>query len=171
MNELISTILERRSVREYQPKPVDRAQLFFLVQAGDFAPSAMNQQGRKIVALSNRARIDEMLAAGGINGDRDPYYGAQTAIVVFADKDCIAPAEGASLSLENMMLAAHAMGLGSCWIHIVTRIFETEAGKELQKKWGVPENYFAVGSIAVGTPAGPLPDPKPRRQGVVTIID
>ena len=171
MNELISTILERRSVREYQPKPIDRAQLFFLVQAGDFAPSAMNQQGRKIVALSNRARIDEMLAAGGINGDRDPYYGAQTAIVVFADKDCIAPAEGASLSLENMMLAAHAMGLGSCWIHIVTRIFETEAGKELQKKWGVPENYFAVGSIAVGTPAGPLPDPKTRRQGVVTIID
>lgn len=169
MNELINTILERRSVREYQPKPVDRAQLFFLVQAGDFAPSAMNQQGRKIVALSSRARIDEMLAAGGIEGD--PYYGAQTAVVVFADKDCIAPAEGASLSLENMMLAAHAMGLGSCWIHAVTRIFQTEAGKELQKKWSVPENFFAVGSIAVGTPAGPLPDPKPRKQGVVTIID
>lgn len=169
MNELINTILERRSVRAYQPKPVDRAQLFFLVQAGDFAPSAMNQQGRKIVALTNRARIDEMLTAGGIEGD--PYYGAETAIVVFADKDCIAPAEGASLSLENMMLAAHALGLGSCWIHAVTRIFQTEAGKELQKKWGVPENFFAVGSIAVGTPAGPLPDPKPRRQGVVTIID
>lgn len=169
MNELINTILERRSVRAYQPRPVDRGQLLFLLQAGDFAPSAMNQQGRKIIALTNRARIDEMLAAGGIEGD--PYYGAETAIVVFGDRDCIAPAESASLSLENMMLAAHALDLGSCWIHMVTRIFQTEGGRELQKKWGVPENYFAVGSIAVGKPAGPLPDPKPRKAGVVTIID
>lgn len=167
-NEVIQSILTRRSIRAYTPQPVTDEQLDTLLTAARYAPSGMNQQPWHFVALRGRESIQKMLDAGGVEGD--PYYGASTVIIAFADQNAIAPQACGGLALENVMLAAHALGLGSCWIHAATRIFPTPGGKALQAQWGVPEHYQAVGSVAVGYPGGPLPDPKPRKEGCVTLV-
>ena len=167
-NPMIDLILSRRSIRAYKPEQISDEALQTLLTAAEYAPSGMNQQLRKFAAVQGRDNIRNMLAAGGL--EDDPFYGAPTVIVVFAQKDAIAAAECGALSMENMMLAAHALGLGSCWIHAVTRIFPTEGGKALQQQWGIPEDYFAVGSLAVGIPAGEAPDPRPRKENLSVII-
>jgi nitroreductase len=75
--------------------------------------------------------------------------------------------EDGSCALENMMLAAHALGLGSCWIHREREIFASPEGKALLKKWGVSDEYVGVGSISLGYPDGELPAPAKRKDGYI----
>ena len=64
----------------------------------------------------------------------NPYYDAPTYILVFVPADAPNGIQDASLVMENMMLAAHAQGLGSCWIHREREMFATEEGKELMQQ-------------------------------------
>ena len=166
MNEVLNTILNRRSVRAYLPEQVPGDKLEAVVKAGLYAPSAMNQQSWHFVVLSGkgaeryRAFCQEKLG-------RDPYYGAPAMILVFGKKDAIAPLCDGSLAIGNMLLAAASLGLGSCWIHCVNDLFREEAAAA---PWGVPAGYRPVGSMALGIPAGPAPEPKPRAEGTVTAI-
>jgi len=75
--------------------------------------------------------------------------------------------EDASCALENMMLAAHALGLSTVWVHREREIFDSEAGKALLREWGLPETLRGVGSIALGYGAAPAPQPKPRKEGYI----
>ena len=76
-----------------------------------------------------------------------------------------------SLALGNMMLAAHAEGLGSCWIHRAKEVFSTEAGKEILHELGVEGDYEGIGHLAVGYPDGEYPAPPARRDGRVFYAD
>ena len=73
--------------------------------------------------------------------------------------------------LDTMMLAAHSIGLASRWIHRERQMFETEEGKELMKKWGIPENFAGVGALALGYADCELPEPKERREGRIIYAD
>ena len=88
-------------------------------------------------------------------------------ILVFGKKDAIAPVCDGSLAIGNLLLAAKALGLGSCWIHCVNDLFKEEAAAA---EWGVPAGYRPVGSVALGFPAGEAPAAKPRKEGTVTRI-
>lgn len=98
---------------------------------------------------------------------RDPYYGAPAMVLVFGKRDAIAPVCDGSLAIGNLLLAAEALGLGSCWIHCVNDLFKEEAAAA---EWGVPAGYRPVGSVALGFPAGEAPAAKPRKEGTVTRI-
>ncbi|MCI8602366.1 MAG: diguanylate cyclase [Oscillospiraceae bacterium] len=167
-NETIRNILSRRSVRAYTSKQISREQLDVILAAARYAPSAMNQQGRHFLVVQGQSNIQAMLEAGGLSGN--PFYGAPTVVVAFANPEAAVPAESAALSIGNMLLAAHALGLAGCWIHAVTAIFATDAGKALQQQWGVPDGFIAVGSAALGYRDGEAPAPKPRRESCVTFI-
>lgn len=170
-NETIRNILSRRSVRAYTAKQVSREQLDIILAAARYAPSALNQQGRHFLVVQGQSNIQEMLEAGGLGANgSNPFYGAPTVVVVFANPEAAVPAESAALSIGNMLLAAHALGLAGCWIHAVTDIFAADAGKALQQQWGVPSDYIAIGSAALGYRDGEAPAPKPRREGCVTFI-
>ena len=69
-----------------------------------------------------------------------------------------------------MMLAAHAIGLGSCWINREKEMFATEEGKALLQKWGITEELAGVGALAIGYPAGNAPKPAPRKEGYIIKI-
>lgn len=69
-----------------------------------------------------------------------------------------------------MMLAAHAIGLGSCWIYAAKVLFSTEEGAAFQKELGLSETDQIVGSIAVGYPDGAAPQPKPRKESFFRIV-
>ena len=167
-NATLNTIFTRRSVRAYQPQQIEEEKLQMLLKAACYAPSGMNRQAWQFVAVQGAERIEEMCRIGGLGGN--PFYGAPTVILAFAQNEVIASVESASLALENILLAAHAMELGGCWIHAVKDIFSTPAGKKLAADWGVPADYTIVGSAAVGYPDGPLPEAKSRREGCVIVV-
>ena len=73
--------------------------------------------------------------------------------------------EDGSLAMGNLMNAAQAVGLGSCWIHRAKEEFESEEGKKLLEKWGLGENYAGVGHCALGYADGEKPAAKERREG------
>lgn len=172
MNETIKTILNRRSVRSYQQKQISDEELNMILKAGTYAPSAMNQQSSHFTVIQNKEVMDELVSLGKevTNQNRSPFYDAPTVILVFAKKDNIAPIQDASLAIENMFLAAASLNIGSCWVHCVNRIFNTEKGKELQRKLGVSDEYMIVGSCILGYSAETAKEPAPRKNDFINIV-
>lgn len=166
MNEVICAIEGRRSIRSYRTDPVPEEKLEAVVKAGLMAPSAMNQQSWHFVVISGKGAERYRTYCIEKLG-RDPYYGAPAMILVFGKKDAIAPVCDGSLAIGNLLLAAKALGLGSCWIHCVNDLFKEETAAA---EWGVPAGYRPVGSVALGFPAGEAPAAKPRKEGTVTRI-
>ena len=166
MNEVICAIEGRRSIRSYRTDPVPEEKLEAVVKAGLMAPSAMNQQSWHFVVISGKGAERYRTYCIEKLG-RDPYYGAPAMILVFGKKDAITPVCDGSLAIGNLLLAAKALGLGSCWIHCVNDLFKEEAAAA---EWGVPAGYRPVGSVALGFPAGEAPAAKPRKEGTVTRI-
>ena len=116
MCELLKT---RRSVRKYRPEQVSDELLDAVLEAGLYAPSAMNNQKPVMVAVRDKATRDQLsrMNAAVMGTDRDPFYGAPCVIVVLADPTYPTWVEDGTLVLGNLLNAAHAVGLGSCWIN------------------------------------------------------
>ena len=101
--------------------------------------------------------------------DTDPMYGAPTILVVLADAGSKNAVPDGSLVMGNLMNAAHALGLGSCWIHRAREVFESEEGKALLKKWSVEGDYVGVGNCILGY-AAEEPAMKPRKDDFVYYV-
>ena len=167
--ELIRT---RRSYRSYKPEQITDEQLNAVLEAGTYAPTSRGLQSPFIVAIQNedlKARLAKMNAE--IMGvTTNPYYDAPTYVLVFVPSDAPNGIQDASLVMENMMLAAHAQGLGSCWIHREREMFATEEGKELMQQWGLPEGLIGIAALALGYPNGEPSPAKPRKEGYTRVI-
>ena len=167
--ELIRT---RRSCRSYKPEQITDEELNAVLEAGTYAPTSRGMQSPFIVAVQNKdllKRLAEMNAeVMGVT--TNPYYDAPTYVLVFVPSDAPNGIQDASLVLENMMFAAHAQGLGSCWIHREHEMFATEEGKQLMKQWGLPESLIGVGALSLGYPDGEPSPAKPRKEGYVRVV-
>ena len=168
----LEIIRTRRSCRSYKPDQITDGQLNAVLEAGTYAPTSRGLQSPFIVAVQNedlKARLAKMNAE--IMGvTTNPYYDAPTYVLVFVPADAPNGIQDASLVLENMMLAAHAQGLGSCWIHREREMFATEEGKNLMKLWNLPEGLVGIGALALGYPDGEPSPAKPRKEGYTRII-
>ena len=170
MNETkIYDALPRRSIRKYKSTPVPDADIDRIIAAGLYAPTGRNMQSPIIVAVTNRElrdRISRMNAAV-MGSDGDPFYGAPAVLIVLADRSCRTHVYDGSLVMENLMLAANAVGLGSCWIHRAKEEFESEEGRELLRQLGISGDYEGIGHCILGYPAGDIPAEKPRKENWV----
>ncbi len=168
MNDIIKALEERRSVRAYEDKPVPREFIEQVIEAGLWAPSGMGRQSPIIVAVADRALRDRLSAANAavMGGDGDPFYGAPVVLVVLAPRDVPTYIYDGSLVMGNLMTAAHALGLGSCWIHRAKEVFDQPEFKQLLADLGVEGDYEGVGNCILDWPAQD-PEPKPRREGRV----
>lgn len=170
--KFLEIIRTRRSYRSYKPEQITDEQLNAVLEAGTYAPTSRGLQSPFIVAIQNeelKARLAKMNAE--IMGvTTNPYYDAPTYVLVFVPSDAPNGIQDASLVMENMMLAAHAQGLGSCWIHREREMFATEEGKELMQQWGVPEGLVGIGALALGYPNGEPSPAKPRKEGYTRVI-
>ena len=168
---MYETLLNRRSVRKYQPQQVSDAHLDAVLEAGLYAPTAKNNQKPVMVAVRDKETRDLLskMNASVMGVDSDPFYGAPCVIVVLADPAFPTWIDDGSLVLGNLLNAAHALGLGSCWINRARECFDTAEGKELLKKWGLPESYRGVGNCILGYPAEE-PAAKPRLDGRILKI-
>ena len=171
MNETMNALLTRRSVRKYTPEMPKREDLEQIIEAGLYAASGKGGQSSIILAVTDKALRDQMMEmnrkVGGWEEGFDPFYGAPAVLVVLAKKGTPFTVADGSLSMGNMMLAAHALGLGSCWINRAREAFDTEEGKEILRRLGVEGEYEGVGNCIVGYPDGDLPRPKERNEGRV----
>ena len=125
-NEVLKNIRERRSIRKYRSDAVYEKLLDLVLEAGTWAPSAMDRQPSTIVCVTDKEDRDRLsrMNAEIMGTDRDPYYGAPVIILVLGDRSVSTYIQDGSLVLENMMLAAHSLGLGSCWINRESEMFE-----------------------------------------------
>ena len=163
--------MERRSCRSYRKEQITDDELNAVLEAGEYAPSAMGRQSTKMVVLQNPDDIARLSAMNAriMGTDKDPFYGAPTVVIVFADRSILTCVEDGSLVLGNLMNAAHAIGLGSCWIHRAYEEFESEEGKDLLKEWGIAGNLRGIGHCILGYPES-VKDAAPRKKDFVTII-
>ncbi|MDI9506431.1 MAG: diguanylate cyclase [Clostridiales bacterium] len=169
MNNALQNLLTRRSIRSYEDRQVDAKELELILEAGTYAPTARGTQSPLIVVVQDRETIALMsrLNAKVLGVASDPFFGAPTVLVVFADGDNANGVQDASLVMGNLMNAAHALGLGSCWINRARETFEMPEGKALMEKWGVPARYKGLGNCVLGYAKGEAPAPKPRKEGYV----
>lgn len=167
--ELFEALETRRSVRSFKPDAVPHELADKIAKAGTFAATGRNAQSPIIIQIENRElrdRISKMNAAV-MGADGDPFYGAPLIFAVLADRTVSTHVYDGSLVIGSMMLAAHALGLGSCWIHRAKEEFDGEEGKEILRELGITGDYEGIGHLAVGYPAGEYPEAKPRKNGYI----
>jgi nitroreductase len=158
MMELIEGILSRRSVRSYRDEPVSEEDQRQILLAGSQAPSGLNNQPWRFVTVRGKALKDELSA---LTRYRRIVASAPLLIAVFLDRDSVyhemKDHQGIGACIQNMLLAAHGLGLGAVWLGEILK----NAG-EVRSLLGVPERYDLMAVIAVGHPADTKGDRTPR---------
>ena len=172
-NEVLQNIRTRRSCRAYTAQPVEPEKLKAIVEAGTWAASGMGRQAPKIVVLTDPAEIAElerMNAAVLGNPDGHPFYGAPVVCVVLTDPEVSTCVEDGALVIGNLMLAAHSLGIASCWIHRAREVFASAEGKALLQQWGVEGEWIGIGHCILGYAAEPEKPAAPRLEGRIVRI-
>ena len=171
--EALEVLKNRRSIRKYKSEQVSREELTAVLEAGTYAATGKGTQSPLIVAVQNPQAIEvlnrlnaEILGAPGSL----PYYGAPTIVLVFASAKVTTPFEDALSVGTNILNAAYAVGLGSCWVNRSRQMFETEEGKAMMKDWGIPEDCFCAISISLGYADCEHPEARPRKADYYRII-
>lgn len=171
--EAMENLLKRRSIRKFKSEQITEAELDAVLEAGVYAPTAMGLQSPLIVAVQNKDDIEKMRRANArVLGrpEADPFYGAPTVVVVFADGENPNGVQDASLVMGNLLNAAHAVGLGSCWINRAKEVFELPDGRALMEKWGIGDKWVGVGNCILGYADCDEPKPIERRDGYIVKV-
>ena len=198
MDNTLELIKSRRSTRKYKPEAVPAEQLNQIVEAGRYAPSGGNCQSTHFIVVKNKEVLAELAnlvqqefakmettpglyksIVNSINlskrGDYVFHYNAPVLIITANQRDYGNNIADCACALENMMLMANALDLGSCWINQLKWLNENPAILEYMKNLGMDEEERVYGALAVGYPdtADGLPDREPlkRTGNKVTVVD
>ena len=168
-NEVLECIKNRRSIKKYKSTPVPEEALAAILEAGTYAPTGRNMQAPIIIAVTNKEMRDKLsrLNADVLGTAADPFYGAPVVLVVLAEKGRRTYVHDGALVMGNLMLAAHALGVGSCWIHRAAETFEMPHWKELLASLGLTGDYEGIGNCVLGYADCDLPAPPARKEGRV----
>ena len=171
--EALETLYTRRSIKGFTDQMPSQTDIDKITKAGTTAPTGMGMQSPLIIVVKNKALRDELskMNAEILGTTADPFYNAPVIIVVLADKSRSTYLNDGSLVMGNMLNAAHAVGLGACWIHRAKQVFESQRGKELLKEWGIEGDYEGIGHIAIGYAAVEPKPAKPRKPDYVRVIE
>ena len=173
MNTTMEDLLTRRSVRSYTDEVPPMEVIEEICTAGTYAPTGMNKQAPIIIAVTNKEVRDKLSKLNaevfGKDNDMDPFYGAPVVLVVLADTTAAFTwKEDGSLVMGNLLNAAHAKGLGSCWIHRAKEVFETPEGKAILRDLGIDDTkYVGIGNCILGYVKGDYPVARPRKDNYV----
>lgn len=195
MPDIFETIMHRRSIRRFEPNQIEEAALQQIIQAGLYAPSAGGRQGVIFAVCQDRVMNEclgkikransnfRMSTATSFVSHEQPsivddakltnaFYDAPTIISMFAPKNFLFSAEDCAAAAENMMLAADALGIGSCYIGQGWTAFADPYGQEVLQPWSIPTDHYAIMQLLLGYPreGDKHPAPKPRKEGRVIRI-
>ena len=173
MQDILDVIVSRRSVKKFKDKMVDKELIDKVIKAGIYAPSGKNMQSGVILAITNKDVRDKLsnIVAKFRGVSIDPFYGAPIVLVVLADKNVNTHVYDGSCIMENMLLEAHSIGLGACWIHHAKEAFETEDGKQMLNSLGIKGDYEGVGHCILGYSDIEIKNEIPRKENFVYFVD
>ena len=195
MRNIMETILHRRSIRRFDTRQIDETVLQQILQAGLYAPSAGGRQG-VIFAVCQDQEINKRLgrikransnfrmstAISYVSREQpsivddakliNAFYDAPTVITLFAPKNFLFSTEDCAVAAENMILAADALGVGSCYIGQGWTAFADSYGQEILQQWKIPIDHYAVMQLLLGYPreGDRHPMPKARKEGRIIRI-
>ena len=172
MNEVLETILTRRSIRSFKEEQIKDEDLEMIIKAGTYAPSGMNRQSWKFTAIQNKEKIQELAKVIRETLGRDESYNMYnpvTIILLSNDKDNTNGLADCSCALENIFLMANSLGIGSCWINQLKTICDEPKVRKLLNEFEVPDNHIVWGIAALGYAAA---EPKEHtiKEGTIKII-
>lgn len=172
MSEVINNMKTRRSIRKYKPDMISEDVLNRIIEAGTYAATGMGKQSPIIIAVTNKEIRDKFskMNAEIMGVDSDPFYGAPVVLIVLADKTRPTYVYDGSLVMGNLMLAAHAEGIGSCWIHRAKEEFESAEGNAFLKSLGIEGDYEGIGHCVLGYVDGEEPKAMPRKENYVYCV-
>lgn len=174
MSEILNTMKTRRSIRKFKSEMVPDEILGQIIEAGTYAANGRNRQSPIIIAVTDKKTRDalskENAGIGGWDKDFDPFYGAPVVLIVLANKEVPTYVYDGSLVMGNLMLAAHDLGVGSCWIHRAKEEFEMLKWKEWLKNLGIEGEYEGIGHCVLGYTEEPYPDLLPRKNNWVYYV-
>ena len=173
MSEVMQALKERRSIRKYKTDMVPKEMIDQVIEAGLYAASGRGQQCPIIVAITNKEMRDRLAKVNAqiMGATADPFYRAPVVLIVLADKNWPTYVYDGSLVMGNMMLAAHELGLGSCWIHRAKEEFEMEEYQKLLADLGIEGEYEGIGHCILGYADCELPKAPERKDGRVYYVD
>ena len=169
MNEAIKNMKTRRSVRSFKSECPDKATIEAIIDVGLRAPSGKNMQTPIVVAITNKEIRDRLALANAsvMGSSADPFYGAPAVLVVLAKRDFPTYIYDGALTMGNLMLAAHSLGVASCWIHRAREVFDMPEWREWLRSIGVSDEYEGIGNCVIGFAEGEYPAPKEIKEGRV----
>ncbi len=169
MNETIKDLITRRSCRSYRPDPIPEDILNRILEAGSYAATGMGKQSPILIAVTDKEVRDKLsrMNAAVMGASIDPFYGAPAVVIVLADKNVPTYIYDGSLVIGNLMNAAHALGIGSCWIHRAKEEFESKEGKEILRSLGIEGDYEGIGHCILGYPASDPAEAAPRKANYI----
>ncbi len=167
--DAMTNLITRRSIRKFKSDMVPKEIIEKIVEAGTYAATGMNRQAPIIIAVTNKELRDKLSAMNAkvLNMDTDPFYNAPVVLIVLADKDMFTYLYDGSLVMGNLMNAAHACGISSCWIHRAKEEFESEEGREILRSLGIEGNYEGIGHCILGYADCEEPAAAPRKENYV----
>jgi hypothetical protein len=175
MNPAIENLITRRSIRKFKSDPVPKDLIRQIIEAGLYAPSGRNYQSTIIIAVTNqelRNKISKInCRIGGWKDDFDPFYGAPVILIVLANREYPNYIYDGSLTMGNILNAAHSLGLGSCWIHRAKQEFDMPEFQEILRSLSIEGNFEGIGHCALGYADEKLPSPPRRKENRVFYLD
>ncbi len=176
MNETLKAIKNRRSVRQFKTEQINKDDLQAILLAAVQAPSGHNDQSCYFTAIQNSELIKELSDGSKIEMQKSPvewmahigkneklniYYNAPTVIIVSTKKDAVTPVADVCAAIQNILIAAESLGIGSCWIGFTSFYF---TGAERNSKIGIPEGYEVHYGVALGYKADNFNTQQPARK-------
>jgi len=157
--ELLEGLLTRRSVRTFTPEPVSRGQVLEILRAGSWAPSGLNNQPWRFAIVFDaavRGRLAQLTRYGRV------IEAAPVCLPVFMDREVgyheVKDHQSIGACIENLLLAAHAQGLGAVWLGEILK-----SAAEVREVLGLPANLELMAVVAVGYPKGAVKAPARRK--------
>jgi nitroreductase len=186
LNPVLDNIITRRSIRSFTNKQISAEDLNTILLAGSYAPNGMGTQSWRFTAVQGPATmkkvneaIRQTLLSIPIVAETHPYvasliekardenanfsYHAPTFIIVSNLKDNGNAMPDSALAIGNMMLAAHSLGIGSCWVNQLPGLTHMPLIRELLTELDIPENHVVYGSVVMGYPADEPKMADPRK--------
>jgi nitroreductase len=185
MNETLSAIRNRRSVRSFKREQIEDSELDEILEAGKYAPSAANQQPWHFTVIQNQVLLDKISQAVKMiyKGLDEPflrrlgsdetfhlYFHAPSVIVISGDRSAMFPEFDCSLAAGNIMIAAESLDIGSCWVSGLPRLADSDGGAQIMKELNLPEGYKPLCAIALGYKEGTKPQTAARKENTVRYI-
>ena len=172
MNETLKSLIERRSCRSYKPDPIPAEILDQILEAGTYAATGMGRQSPIMIAVTDKKVRDQLskMNAAVMSASNDPFYGAPVVIIVLADRSVPTYLYDGSLVMGNLMNAAHALGIASCWIHRAKEEFNSDEGKAILKQLGIEGDYEGIGHCILGYAAQEIKAAAPRKENYIRKI-